>query len=162
MRNIRVVTIVVQVLILAVWVASVAFGAERERVFCGKNHHIAIEDLDMSPDPLNRGERVQNWRIRVRVDGSGECDTLFEIREKGSDAVVARGSRHVLHPGVNEITLPGGQGYRMSRHEHCFQVLADIENTRKHVDSKETFCARERDSGKRFSMRERGDRPMPH
>ncbi len=153
------------ILSIAALVLTAGFGsaraADRGGIRCGGNHHIAIEDLDMSPDPVSRGERVQNWRIRVRVDGSGECDTLFEIRENGGNTVVARGGRHVLHPGVNEITLPGGQGYRMSRHEHCFQVLADIGNTRKPVDSKETFCAREKDNGKRFSMRERGDRPVP-
>lgn len=159
MRSIRVVTVVVQVLILAVWVASVAFGAERERVFCGKNHHIAIEDLDMSPDPVNRGEAVQRWRVRVRVDGSGECDTTFEVREKPGNTVVARGGRHVLHPGVNEIVLQPVQSYRFRRNEHCFEVLADIERTRRALDAKERFCARESANGKRFSMRERGDRP---
>ena len=160
----RLITIGLQMAVAAVWVLSglgPAHAAERERIRCGGNHHIAIEDLDMSPDPVNRGDRIQDWRIRVRVDGSGECDTLFEIREKPGDAVVARGERHALRPGVNEITLPAAQGYRFNKHETCFQVLADIENTRKAVDSKEQFCARERDNGKRYSMRERGDRPVP-
>lgn len=156
----RLVTVVVQILILTVWAASLAYGAERDRAFCGKNHHIAIEDLDMSPDPVNRGESVQRWRIRVRVDGSGECDTTFEVREKPGNTVVARGGRHVLRPGVNEIVLQPVQGYRFRRNEHCFEVLADIERTRRALDAKERFCARESANGKRFSMRERGDRPM--
>ena len=160
----RIITVIVQILILTVWALSVTFGwsvaAERERVFCGKNHHISIQDLDMSPDPINRGERVKQWRIRVNVDGSGECDTVFEIREKPGDDVVAQGGRHVLHSGVNEIVLQGAEGYRFRRKEHCFEVLADIERTRRPVDAKEQFCARESANGKRFSMRERGDRPV--
>src|ERR1043165_6567028 len=95
-------TIIVQLVVLVLCAGfGSAWAAERDHISCGKNHHIAIEDLDMSPDPVNRGERVQTWRIRVRVDGSGECDTLFEIREKPGDAVVARGERHLLRPGVN-------------------------------------------------------------
>ncbi|HEY6199534.1 MAG TPA: hypothetical protein VI231_13055 [Candidatus Binatia bacterium] len=158
----RLITIIVQLVVL---VLSAGFGsalaADRDRISCGKNHRISIEDLDMSPDPINRGDRVQNWRIKVHVDGSGECDTLFEIREKPGDTVVARGGRHLLHPGVNEIVIPAAQGYRFNKHETCFQVLADIERTRKAIDTKESFCARERENGKRFSMRERGDRPVP-
>jgi len=158
----KMVTVIVQLLILAVWAFSLAIGAEREgRAFCGKNHRIAIEDLDMSPDPINRGERVKNWRLKVRVDGSGECDTVFEIREKPGDQVVARGVRHALHPGVNEIVLQGAEGYRFRRNEHCFEVLADIERTRRALDAKERFCARQNANGNRFSMRERGDRPVP-
>jgi len=157
----RLITIIVQLVVLSADFGS-AWAADRSRISCGKNHHISIEDLDMSPDPINRGDRVQNWRIKVRVDGSGECDTFFEIREKPGDTVVARGDRHLLHPGVNEIVLPAAQGYRFNKHETCFQVLADIERTRKAIDTKESFCARERENGKRFSMRERGDRPVPH
>src|SRR4051812_979841 len=90
--NMKIITMLIQVFILVVWAISVAFGAnaaERSRVFCGKNHRIAIEDLDMSPDPINRGERVKQWRVRVRVDGSGECETTFEVREQPGNDVVA-------------------------------------------------------------------------
>ena len=158
----RIVTIIIQIIILAVWALSVTFGWAQagERVFCGKNHHISIQDLDMSPDPINRGERIKQWRIKVNVDGSGECDTVFEIREKPGNDLVARGGRHVLHAGTNEIVLNGSEGYRFRKKEHCFEVLADIERTRRAVDAKEQFCARERENGKRFSMRERGDRPV--
>jgi hypothetical protein len=97
--------------------------------------------------------------VRVHVDGSGECDTLFEIREKPGNTVVARGTTHVLRPGDNEIVIPVAQGYRFKRNETCFQVLANIENTRKAIDTKEQFCAREHD--RRYSLRERGDRPVP-
>jgi hypothetical protein len=148
-------------MILIVWALSVSFGWAQagERVFCGKNHHISIHDLDISPDPINRGERVKQWRIQVQVDGSGECDTTFQIREKPGNEVVARGGRHALHAGMNEIVLPGVEGYRFRKNEHCFEVVADIERTPRAVDAKEQFCARERDNGKRFSMRERGEHP---
>jgi hypothetical protein len=138
-----------------------AGAAERDRrAFCGKNHHISIQDLDMAPDPINRGERVQRWRISVRVDGSGECETTFEIREKPGNDVVARGSRRTLKPGINEIVLDGAEAYRLRRKEHCFEVLADIERTRRSVDAAQRFCAHETANGKRWSMRERGDAPI--
>jgi hypothetical protein len=156
------------VLLIGFWAAGAfvllpggASAAERERVFCGKNHRISIEDLDMSPDPVKRGERVQRWRIKVRVDGSGECETTFEIRERPGDEVVARGARRALRPGVNEITLQPAEGYRFQRSEHCFEVLADIERTRKPVDAAERFCAREAGpNARRWSLKERGDRPV--
>lgn len=137
-------------------------AAERDRrIYCGKQHHISIQDLDMAPDPINRGERVKRWRIRVHVDGSGECETTFEIREKPGSDVVARGGRRALHPGVNEIVLDGAEGYRFRRREHCFQVLVDIEQTRKAIDAKEKFCAREMGpNGRRWSMREHHDAPV--
>lgn len=87
------------------------------------------------------------------------CDTVFEIREKPGDDV-AKSGRHVLHSGVNEIVLQGAEGYRFRKKEHCFEVPADIERTRRPIDAKEQFCARESANGKRFSMRERGDRPV--
>ncbi|HEY1266139.1 MAG TPA: hypothetical protein VGH16_02705 [Candidatus Binatia bacterium] len=158
----KIISIIVPIAALVLSGFGFAHAAERGRVHCGGNHRISIEDLDMSPDPVNRGERVQNWRLKVHVDGSGECDTLFEIREKPGDTVVARGATHVLRPGENEIVIPAAQGYRFKRNETCFQVLANIENTRKPIDTKEKFCARGRDDGKRYSMRERGDRPVPH
>jgi hypothetical protein len=130
-----------------------------ERVFCGKNHRINITDLDMAPDPLDRGQRVKRWRITVEVDGTGECETTFEIREKPSRDLVARGGKRVLKPGRNEIELTPDQKYRFSKREHCFEVLADIERTRKPIDAREAFCAREAGQN-HWSMKERGDRPI--
>ncbi len=149
----------------AVWALSsphpITGAAERDRrALCGKDHHISIQDLDMSPDPVGRGERVQRWRIKVRVDGSGECETTFEIREKPGDDIVARGGRRALRPGVNEIVLDGAEGYRFRKQEHCFQVLVDIQRTPKAVDAKERFCARDTGGGKHWSMRERHDAPI--
>jgi hypothetical protein len=158
---------VLWIVLAAAWAVTsphpTAGAAERDRdrrAFCGKSHHISIQDLDMSPDPLSRGERVQRWRIKVRVDGSGECETTFEIRERPGNDVVARGGRRALRPGVNEIVLDGAEGYRLRRKEHCFEVLADIERTRRAVDAAERFCAHETANGKRWSMRERGDAPI--
>lgn len=139
-----------------------AWAADRDRrtIFCGKNHHINIEDLDISPDPIGRNDRVRQWRVKVRVDGTGECETTFEIRENPGDQVVARGARRVLRPGVNNITLDAVERYRFQKREHCFEVLADIEQTRRPVDAAERFCARQSANGQRWSMRERGDRPV--
>jgi len=135
-------------------------GAEAgQRIFCGKNHNIVITDLDMSPDPLERGQRIKVLRVTVQVDGTGECETTFELREKPSRELVAQKSGRILKPGINRIQLEPEGKYRFRAREHCFEVLADIERTRKPVDSREAFCAREKDGG-RWTMKERGDRPI--
>ena len=129
-----------------------------ERIFCGKNHNIAITDLDMTPDPLESGQRVKMWRLTVQVDGTGECETSFELREKPSRDLVAQKSGRILKPGLNRIQLEPDGKYRFRGREHCFEVSADIERTRRAIDAREGFCARERDG--RWTMKERGDQPI--
>ena len=71
----------------------------------------------------------------------------------------SKGPGRVLKPGINRVQLEPDGKYRFRAREHCFEVLADIERTRKPVDSREGFCAREKDGG-RWTMKERGDRPI--
>lgn len=144
-------------LLAASWLGIEAEAGER--VFCGKNHRMSITDLDMTPDPLERGQRVQMWRVTVQVDGSGECETNFELREKPSRDLVAQKTGRILKPGLNRIQLEPDGKYKFRGREHCFEVLADIERTRKPIDEREGFCARETAAG-RWSMKERGDMPI--
>ncbi|MGH7767054.1 MAG: hypothetical protein ACREQP_06335 [Candidatus Binatia bacterium] len=130
-----------------------------ERIYCGKNHNLVITDLDMTPDPVERGQQVKLWRVSVQVDGSGECETNFELREKPTRELVAQKNNRILKPGLNRVQLEPDGKYRFRAREHCFEVLADIERTRKPVDSREGFCARETANG-RWSLKERGDRPI--
>ena len=105
---------------------AVSASAAPRRIACGKGHRLSIVDLDMSPDPVGRDERIRAWRVTVQVDGSGECDTVFQIREQGEDRLVGQEMKRLLKPGVNEIEFPARDGYRFRTREHCFEVIADI------------------------------------
>ena len=120
-----------------------ATAAERGRGgACRKGDRITIQDLDVSPDPLMEGQRIRSWRVRIRLDGDRPCDTEIEIRE-GRD-LVGRVRDYSLRPGVNEIDVPPEPNYRFQGREHCFDVVVDLEGTRKQVDADRRFCARQR------------------
>lgn len=141
------------------WLYPNAGAAERQGIACGKEHNMRITDLDMSPDPIERGKRVKMWRVTLEVDGTGECETTVEIREKPDRELVARSTRAKLKPGRNQIRLEPDAKYAFRKKEHCLEVQVDIEKTRKSIDEREGYCARETSDG-RYSMRERGDRPI--
>jgi hypothetical protein len=130
-------------------------GAERARgrLECRGGDRIRIQDLDVSPDPLIEGQRIRSWKVRLRLEGNRECETAVMIRE-GND-LVAQGRRVTLRPGINEIDIPPAEGYRFRGREHCFNVLVDIEGTRRRVDADRRFCAQQKPS---WSLREPGDR----
>jgi hypothetical protein len=132
-----------------------AESAER-RNRCGRGDRIRIQDLDVSPDPLVEGQRIKGWRVRINFEGSRECETEIEVRE-GND-VVARERNFVLRPGVNEAQVPALENYRFQRSEHCFEVVVDLEGTRRQVDADRRFCARQKPA---WSMRERDERGRP-
>jgi hypothetical protein len=136
------------------------FGAQRVR--CDGSHRIQILDLDMRPDPIAQGQRIQEWRVRLRVDGNGECETELEIREKADNEVAGRAKLRRLRPGVNDIEIEPAGRYRFQRGEHCFRVVADIEGTRRPVDARKVFCARQirHDGERRWTMREQGDKQL--
>jgi hypothetical protein len=130
---------------------------ERDRyddrfVACGRDHRLYIMDLDMSPDPIGQGERVRAWRVRLRADGSGECQTTLRIRERRDGDIVGLARLYRLRPGNNDIEFDPVERYRFTRAEHCFEVIADIAGTGRAVDAARTFCARER-PGHRWSLR---------
>jgi len=141
------------VLLLATVIDATA--AERRRGRCEGSHKVAITDLDMSPDPITEGQRVRRWRVRLRVDSNGECDTVIEIREKPGNELVAREREYRLRPGINEVELEPQERYRFEGKQRCFVVLVDIAGTRRPIDAGRHFCASHRPSY--WTMREEGD-----
>jgi hypothetical protein len=139
--------------LLSIGVPSMGEGADYGRFGCRRGDRIQIQDLDLAPDPIMEGQRIRAWKVRIRFDGSRECETEIEVREGGD--VVARARRIHLRPGVNEIEVPPVESYRLHGREHCFNVIADLEGTRSEVDANRRFCARQRMS---WSLREPGDR----
>lgn len=119
---------------------------------CRRGERIRIQDLDMSPDPIIEGQRIRSWIVKIRLEGDRPCDTEIEIRE-GND-LVGR-ARYNLRPGVNEIQMQPAEGYRLRGREHCFNVVVDLEGTRRPADADRQFCARQRPG---WSLREPGDR----
>ena len=126
---------------------------ERGRRGCRRGDRIKIQDLDVSPDPIVEGQRIRMWRVRIRYDGNRECDTEIEIRE-GRDPV-GQERRYTLRPGINELEIQPMAGYRFRSREHCFDVVVDLEGTRRKADADRRFCAYEKPA---WSMSERGDR----
>ena len=133
--------------------ATEVMAADRGNA-CRRGDRLQIEDLDMSPDPMIEGQRIRSFKVRLRFDGNRECETSVSIREGGETVGVER--RFNLRPGVNEIELKPAEAYRFRGREHCFNVLADLEGSRREVDAGRRFCAHQRPA---WSMREPGDRP---
>ena len=127
-------------------------GRDDRLVSCGREHRLYVADLDMSPDPIAQGERVRAWRVRLRADASGECETTLRIRERSDGDLVGRARLYSLRPGWNDINFEPLESYRFHRREHCFDVIADIAGTGRNVDAARTFCARQI-SGNRWSLR---------
>ena len=96
-------------------------------------------DLDFSPDPIRDGQHVDRFPVRLRADGSGECETRVDIRD--SDHIVVTTETYRLRPEINTITLTPNRGYRCEREDLCFQVVADIERTSRRLDAQRRFCA---------------------
>jgi len=158
MKNIRLqLTLAVMALALQSCLVPVdsgpRYGEPRDDrfAFCGGDHRLRVVDLDISPDPIADGQPIRALRIRVQADGSGECQTTFQVRERDGDQV-ARGRVFRLRPGTNEIVLEPIERYRFSRNEHCFDVLADVAGTARRIDAERTFCSRQL-PGRRWSLR---------
>ncbi len=119
---------------------------------CRRGDRISIQDLDVTPDPLIDGQRIRSWKARIKLDGNRECNTEVEVREGGD--VVGRVRRATLRPGITEVEIEPTERYRFQGREHCFNVVADLDGTRREVDASRRFCAVQKAS---WSMRERGD-----
>lgn len=133
--------------------ASDAMAADRGRGSCRRGDRINILDLDMSPDPIVQGQRIRAWKVKIRLQGRRDCETEIEIRD--GDEVVARENNYRLRPGINEIEIRPEERYRFHGREHCFNVVVDLEGTRRRADADRKFCARQKSA---WSMGERGDR----
>jgi hypothetical protein len=114
---------------------------------------LTIQDLDLSPDPVIEGQRIRAWKVRIRLDGNRECETEISIRE-GND-LVGQGRNYNLRPGINEIDIQPAEGYRFRGREHCFDVIVDLEGSRRRVDADRRFCAYQKSA---WSLREVSDR----
>ncbi len=121
-------------------VALVAFPAAAQPIQCGGLHGLMVQDLDMIPDPAVQGQPLQRWIVKLRADGNGECATRILVRDR--DQVVGHAVAWTLRPGVNTIPVPVTPGYRMQAADHCYTVLADIQNTQRPLDAARQFCAR--------------------
>lgn len=135
--------------------ASQGSAAEFYRGSCRRGERIMIQDLDMTPDPIIEGQRVRSWKVRIRLDGDRECSTELEVRERDNPV---GGARFTLRPGVNEIEIPVAERFRFSGREHCFNVVANLEGTRRPIDAERRFCAQQRPS---WTLREPFDRDRP-
>ena len=134
---------------------SDAKAADRDdwrRNACRRGDRIAIQDLDVTPDPLIEGQRIRAWKVRVKLDGDRECNTEIEVREGGE--TVGRVRRTTLRPGITEVDVEPVERYRFQGREHCFNVVVDLEGSRREVDAARRFCAQQKAA---WSMRERGD-----
>jgi hypothetical protein len=149
MRNLRGMLILV---LAAAALQSCAAIDDRQMASCGGGHRLQIVDLDMAPDPVAQGQRLDRFLVRLRADGSGECRTVIRVREEGDRDFIGQERVYRLHPGINEIVIEPYERYRFSRNEVCFVVLADIAGTSRQVDASRRFCARQV-AGRRWSMR---------
>ncbi|MGH7823937.1 MAG: hypothetical protein ACREQ7_01985 [Candidatus Binatia bacterium] len=138
-------------LVAATLQSCVVVDRDRDAISCGRNHRLRVVDLNMSPDPIAQGQRVNRWVVRLRADGSGECRTVVRIRDSEGEEV-GRELAYRLRPGINEMVVEPSERYRFSRNEHCLQVVANIAGTPRSVDAERRFCARGI-GGRRWSMR---------
>ena len=126
-------------------------GADRGRG-CRGSDRLRIEDLDASPDPLVHGQRIRSWRVRVRLNSDRECETEIMVRE--GNEMVGRARNYTLRPGINEVEIQPAETYRFQGNEHCFDVIVDLEGSRRRVDADRRFCTKQIPA---WSMRERDD-----
>jgi hypothetical protein len=118
-------------------------AVEHDRIAsCAGGHRLQVVDLDMSPDPIADGQRINRWRVRLRADGTGECRTTVRIYERQTKELVAQATVRRLSSGINDIEMAPLERYRFNREEHCYQVTADIAQTEEVVDARHRFCAR--------------------
>jgi hypothetical protein len=140
------------ILVVAAMALQSCAVVDDRQISCGGGHRLQIVDLNMTPDPITQGQRINRLLVTVRADGSGECRTVIRVREEADNDLIAQERVYGLRPGINEIVFEPYERYRFSRNEHCFVVLADIAGTARPIDASRRFCARQV-AGRRWSMR---------
>jgi hypothetical protein len=96
-----------------------------------------VEDLDMFPDPVKPGQEIR-FKVRIRNDG---FPTKVNIRIQDRDQIVAHLNDVIVPRGHSEIQF-GNVGYRFQRHDHCFNVMVDVDRTPYPVNAVREFCAK--------------------
>ena len=95
-----------------------------------------VLDLDMSPDPVREGQRVN---FQATMENLSRHSGRTTIYLKDRDEIVSVIYDVLLKPGQNQVFFPESN-YRFSRTDHCFTVEVDIEGTRRRVDMVREFC----------------------
>lgn len=98
---------------------------------------LAVEDLDMVPDPAAPGQPVR-FRVRLRNEGNA---IRGNVRIQDKDQVVVQAENVNIPRGVSDIQFPYAK-YVFQRFDHCFTVIVDIEKTPHPVDAAREFCAK--------------------
>jgi hypothetical protein len=119
--------------------------------YCGRDVRLRIVDLDMTPDPVADGQRINRFRVNLRSEGRANCEVRLQIRETQGNDLIADERLYRFRPGANRIDIEPEGRYRFSRNEHCFNVLVNIDNTWLPVDTARRFCAR-RAGDRRWSL----------
>jgi len=123
-----------------------------QQITCAPPHRLRVLDLDMSPDPVRRGQPIAAWRITIHSDWNGECGTHFEVHDQ--DQVAGSGFVQAIRPGRSVYTLPASPHYRFQRRDHCFLVQAHIGGTFTPIGAQRSFCAQPL-PGAGWTLRER-------
>jgi hypothetical protein len=61
---------------------------------------------------------------------------------RDQDQIAGTGALPTIHPGQGVYTIPAAPGYRFQRRDHCFVVVAELEQRYAPIESQGTFCAR--------------------
>ena len=102
-----------------------------------QGQELQVVDLNMSPDPVRPGRRVQFYLdIHNRSYDSGRVSIyLYD-----SDQLIAPVHNVTIRPGTNRVTFPWTD-YYFQRQDHCFVVKVNIKGTEYPVDLAKKFCA---------------------
>jgi hypothetical protein len=120
-------------------------------VECAPPHHMTVVDLDMIPDPVAVGQRVQLWRVTLQSDRNGECNTRLIVQDRNQTA--GEVTYQVIRPGRAIYEVPAMPQYRFQPQDPCFRVLASIGRTYIPIDAHRDFCARTSIESGRWSLR---------
>jgi hypothetical protein len=125
--------------------ASVAAQGRTQRqgipsLACTPPHRLRILDLDMVPDPVLPGKKVEGWKVTIQSDRNGECQTTIELRDQDQIAGIGQALR--IRPGVSVYTLQAAPEYRFQGQDRCLAVQANVGGFFSPIEAQRVFCAR--------------------
>jgi len=109
---------------------------------CAPPHRMRVVDLDMRPEPVLQNRMVESWRVTLRSDRNGECQTTIEILDR--DQVAGAGQAVRIRPGEAVYVIPATAGYRFQGKDHCLLVRANIGGYWSPIEAQRVFCAHSR------------------